>query len=65
MVLATIHAKVIIFLMGRIDRVRKYLGIIAAASMEVLAFPCWPDSSKLWEKLFAIFLENIDNFVSI
>lgn len=59
MVLATIHvAKIIIVLMGRIDRISKYLGIIAAAIMEVLAFPCWPDSSKLWGELFSIFLKN-------
>lgn len=66
MVLEGIHcAKVIIFLMGWIHRVGEYLGIKAAAIIEVLAFPSGLTNNKLWKKLFAIFLNKVDNSVSI
>lgn len=47
MILATIDgAKVVIFLIGWIYRVRKSVLIKAGVMTEVLAFPFWPDNSK-------------------
>lgn len=51
MVLATIHGtKVTISLVGRINKVGKYLDVKAAAAIEIFAFPFWLDDSKLWGK---------------